>query len=132
MKTAANDFRIFWDNAYVVHHLTEDRISIANILERSAAHGNPNRPFVFASTSKITLAGAGLSAVAASAANVKWLLERLTPRTIGPDKVNQLRHVRFLKNQQGIFELMEKAQAVASAEVQCSPRDVRSRVSKSS
>lgn len=108
MKTAANDFRIFWDNAYAVHHLTEDHVSIANLLERCAAHGNPNRAFIFASTSKITLAGAGLAAFAGSKANVQWLLERMTPRTIGPDKVNQLRHVRFLKTEEGIADLMEK------------------------
>jgi DNA-binding transcriptional MocR family regulator len=108
MKTAANDFRIFWDNAYAVHHLTENHVSIANLLERCAAYGNPNRAFVFASTSKITLAGAGLAAFAGSKANVQWLLERMTPRTIGPDKVNQLRHVRFLKTEEGIVELMEK------------------------
>ena len=108
MKTAANDFRIFWDNAYAVHYLTEEHVSIANVLERCAVHGNANRAFVFASTSKITLAGAGLAAFAGSKANVQWLLERMTPRTIGPDKVNQLRHVRFLKTEEGIAELMEK------------------------
>lgn len=108
MTAAANDFRIFWDNAYAVHHLTEERVSIANVLERCAAHGNANRAFVFASTSKITLAGAGLAAFAGSKANVQWLLERMTPRTIGPDKVNQLRHVRFLKTEDGIADLMDK------------------------
>jgi len=108
MKTAARDFRIFWDNAYGVHHLTDEKISLANILELSAAKGNPNRAFVFASTSKITFAGAGLSAVAASKENIQWLLTRMTPRTIGPDKINQLRHVRFLKNEEGIAALMEK------------------------
>lgn len=108
MKTAAKDFRIFWDNAYGVHHLTEDRIAIADILQRSAAHGNPNRPLIFASTSKITFAGAGLAAVAASQANVQWLLSCLTPQTIGPDKINQLRHVRFLKNKAAVEVLMEK------------------------
>jgi DNA-binding transcriptional MocR family regulator len=112
MKTAAPDFRLFWDNAYAVHHLTEERIQIANILERCAHHGHPNRPFVFGSTSKITLAGAGLALFAASAENVKWLLARLTPRTIGPDKINQLRHVRFLKNAAGIEELMDRHRAL--------------------
>jgi DNA-binding transcriptional MocR family regulator len=114
MKTAASDFRIFWDNAYAVHHLTEEQVSIANLLERSAAHGNANRPLVFASTSKITLAGAGLAAMAASLPNVKWLLARLTPRTIGPDKINQLRHVRFLNNKEGITTLMEKHRQLLS------------------
>jgi DNA-binding transcriptional MocR family regulator len=97
MKTAAPDFRLYWDNAYAVHHLTSERIEIANVIELCARHGHPNRPFVFASTSKITFAGAGLAIFAASTDNVKWLLTRLTPRTIGPDKINQLRHVRFFK-----------------------------------
>jgi len=108
MKTAAPDFRIFWDNAYAVHHLTEDRVEIANVLEVSAKHGNPNRPLVFASMSKITFAGASVSAVAASQANVNWILSCMTPQTIGPDKVNQLRHVLFLESAQGIDALMDK------------------------
>lgn len=112
MKTAAPDFRIFWDNAYSVHHLTSERIEIANILDLCAAHGNPNRAFVFASTSKITVAGSGLAMFAGSKANVKWLLDRMTPRTIGPDKVNQLRHVRFLKNEAGIHAVMDRHRAL--------------------
>jgi DNA-binding transcriptional MocR family regulator len=112
MKTAAADFRIFWDNAYSVHHLTDERVEIANLIELCARHGNPNRPFVFASTSKITLAGAGLALFASSKENVKWLLARLTPRTIGPDKLNQLRHVRFLKDEAGIFRLMDRHRAL--------------------
>lgn len=112
MKTAAPDFRLYWDNAYAVHHLTDERIEIANILELSARHGHPNRPFVFASTSKITLPGAGLGLFAASTENVKWMLARLTPRTIGPDKINQLRHVRFLKNDDGIQHLMASHRAL--------------------
>jgi DNA-binding transcriptional MocR family regulator len=112
MKTAAPDFRLYWDNAYTAHHLTDQRIEIANIIELCARHGHPNRPLVFASTSKITLAGSGLALFAASNQNVKWLLQRLTPRTIGPDKVNQLRHVRFLKNEAGILRLMEKHKAI--------------------
>lgn len=112
MPTAAPDFRLFWDNAYAVHHLTAERIAIANILELCARHGHANRPFVFASTSKITLAGGGLALFAASPANIKWLLARLTPRTIGPDKVNQLRHVRFLRDEAGIQALMERHRAI--------------------
>ncbi len=108
MKTAAPDFRLFWDNAYAVHHLTEERVEIANILELCAKHGHPDRPLVFSSTSKITLAGAGLGLFAASQANVKWLLARMTPRTIGPDKINQLRHVRFLRDQAGLTRLMDR------------------------
>jgi len=112
MKTAAPDFRLFWDNAYGVHHLTDERVEIANMLELSARHGHANRAFVFASTSKITIAGAGLALFAGSKENVKWLLGRMTPRTIGPDKLNQLRHVLFLKNEVGILELMDKHRAL--------------------
>jgi DNA-binding transcriptional MocR family regulator len=108
MKTAAPDFRLYWDNAYCVHHLTDEAIEIANVLERCARHGHPNRALVFASTSKITLAGAGLALFAASRDNIKWLLARFTPRTIGPDKINQLRHVRFLKNEAGVLHIMEQ------------------------
>jgi DNA-binding transcriptional MocR family regulator len=107
MKTAAPDFRLFWDNAYAVHHLTLERIEIANILDLCARLGHGNRPLVFASTSKITMAGAGLALFAASPQNVKWLLARFTPRTIGPDKMNQLRHVLFLKDEAGILQLMD-------------------------
>jgi DNA-binding transcriptional MocR family regulator len=112
MKTAAPDFRLFWDNAYGVHHLTDERVGIANMLELSARHGHANRAFVFASTSKITIAGAGLALFAASKENVKWLLGRMTPRTIGPDKLNHLRHVLFLKNEAGILELMDRHRAL--------------------
>jgi DNA-binding transcriptional MocR family regulator len=108
MKTASQDFRLFWDNAYAVHHLTDERVEIANILELSARHRHANRALVFASTSKVTLAGAGLALFAGSKENVKWLLARMTPRTIGPDKLNQRRHVLFLKNEAGILELMDR------------------------
>jgi DNA-binding transcriptional MocR family regulator len=112
MKTAAPDFRLFWDNAYAVHHLTDERVEIANILELCARHGHANRAFVFASTSKVTLPGAGLAMFASSKDNVKWLLARLAPRTIGPDKVNHLRHVRFLKDEAGVYALMERHRAL--------------------
>jgi DNA-binding transcriptional MocR family regulator len=118
MKTAAADFRLYWDIAYTVHHLTEERIEIANILELCGRHGHPNRPFVFASTSKITVAGAGLALFAGSKENVKWLLARFTPQTIGPDKINQLRHVRFLKDEAGILRLMDKHRALIAPKFQ--------------
>jgi DNA-binding transcriptional MocR family regulator len=108
MKTAAADFRLLWDNAYGVHHLTDEKVAIASILELCAKHGNLNRAFVFASTSKITFAGAGISAVGSSKPNIQWLLARMMPRTIGPDKVNQLRHARFLKDEAGIDAHMQK------------------------
>ena len=118
MKAAAPDFRLFWDNAYAVHHLTDERIEIANILELCARHGHANRALVFASTSKITLAGAGLALFAASKDNVKWLLARMTPRTIGPDKLNQWRHVLFLKNEAGIRGLMDRHRALIAPKFQ--------------
>jgi DNA-binding transcriptional MocR family regulator len=118
MQTAAPDFRIFWDNAYAVHHLTSQPVEIANILELCARHGNPNRAFVFASTSKITLPGTGLALFAGSKDNVKWLLARLVPRTIGPDKINHLRHVRFLKDHEGITKLMDKHRALIAPKFQ--------------
>ena len=112
MKTGAPDFRLFWDNAYAVHHLTDERPELANILEACAAAGHPDRAFVFASTSKITLAGAGLAFFASSGANVAWYLARAGKRTIGPDKLNQLRHVRFLRDDAGLTAHMDKHRAL--------------------
>ena len=106
MRTGAADFRLFWDNAYGVHDLTKTRHAIADILALSAEAGHADRPFVFASTSKITLAGAGLAFFAGSPANVAWYLARVAKRTVGPDKLNQLRHVRFLKDFDGVLRHM--------------------------
>ena len=118
MNTAAPDFRIFWDNAYAVHHLTSEHIEIANILDLSARHGHPNRAFVFASTSKITVPGAGIALFAASKENINWLLARLTTQTIGPDKLNHLRHVRFLKDTAAISQLMDRHRALIAPKFQ--------------
>ncbi|MGA8260372.1 MAG: aminotransferase class I/II-fold pyridoxal phosphate-dependent enzyme [Arenicellales bacterium] len=107
MRTAAPDFRIFWDNAYAVHHLTSERVEIANLLEACERAGNANRALMFGSTSKITFAGGGMAAVAASPANVKWLLERMSARTIGPDKINQLRHARLIPDLEALHRLMD-------------------------
>jgi DNA-binding transcriptional MocR family regulator len=114
MPTGAPDFRVFWDNAYAVHHLTECRHEIANILDLCERAENPDRTFVFASTSKVTLAGAGLAFFASSAANVRWYLGRAAKRTIGPDKLNQLRHVRFLKNEEGLHRHMDAHRALVA------------------
>ncbi len=108
MPTAAPDFRILWDNAYAVHHLTEDEVDSADILSLAVAAGNPNRPIMFASTSKITYAGAGVSALAASADNKAWFLQRLGFAAIGPDKVNHLRHVEFFGDADGVRTHMRK------------------------
>jgi aspartate/methionine/tyrosine aminotransferase len=112
MRTGAPDFRLFWDNAYAVHHLTERRHVIANIMDACENAGHPDRAFIFASTSKITLAGAGLAFFASSAANVAWYLARAFKRTIGGDKLNQLRHVRFLKDEAGLMRHMEGHRAL--------------------
>ena len=108
MPAAASDFRMFWDNAYAMHHLTEVEIPALDVLEMAEAAGNPNRPFLFASTSKITFAGAGVSFFASSPANVAWYLLHLAKRTIGPDKINHLRHARFLGSPEGVRELMRR------------------------
>jgi DNA-binding transcriptional MocR family regulator len=108
MKTAARDFRLFWDNAYAVHHLTAERVEIANIDELSARHGNPNRAFIFGSTSKITFAGAGVAVFAGSKDNVAWYLKNMSMRTIGGDKVNQLRHIRLFNSNGGVGALMDR------------------------
>ena len=112
MHTAAADFRLFSDNAYPVHHLTERRHEVANILDACRQAGNPDRAFVFGSTSKITLAGAGLAFFASSPANVAWFMARVFKRTIGSDKLNQLRHVRFLKNAAGLMRHMDGHRAL--------------------
>jgi DNA-binding transcriptional MocR family regulator len=112
MPTAAPDFRIFWDNAYVVHHLTDERVEIADLLALATAAGNADRVLVFGSTSKITFAGAGVGFFGASEANVKWWLANLSKRSIGPDKINQLRHATFLGSEEGVLAHMEKHRAL--------------------
>jgi len=112
MRTGAPDFRLFWDNAYTVHHLTPTRHQVANILDACEMAGNPDRAFIFGSTSKITLAGAGLAFFAGSPANIAWYLARAFARTIGSDKLNQLRHVRFLKDQAGLMRHMDGHRAL--------------------
>jgi DNA-binding transcriptional MocR family regulator len=118
MPTGAPDFRLFWDNAYAVHHLTENRREILNVLEACQDAGHPDRAFVFASTSKITLAGGGLAFFGSSAANVKWYLARAEKRTIGSDKLNQLRHVRFLKDRAGFQRHMDAHRAILAPKFQ--------------
>lgn len=108
MPTAAPDFKIFWDNAYAFHHLTEDEAKSADILSLAAAAGHPNRPIMFASTSKITYAGAGVAFLAASEENVAWYTGHLGKGAIGPDKLNQLRHVEFFGSPAGVREHMGK------------------------
>lgn len=97
LKPAAKDFRIFWDNAYAVHHLTKDKCKILNILKECEDADNPNLVFEFASTSKITFAGGGIAAIACNNKNREELKKTMTVQTIGYDKVNQIRHARFFE-----------------------------------
>ncbi len=108
MKTAAPDFKIFWDEAYIVHHLTDEIIETPVLLEESRKYGNEDRVFMFTSTSKITFPGAGVSALACSDNSMKYVCKRFEVMIISYDKMNQLRHVRFLKNKQGVLAHMQK------------------------
>jgi DNA-binding transcriptional MocR family regulator len=112
MNTKAVDFRIFWDNAYAVHHLADTPVPLKNILEACKQAGNPERVFIFASTSKISFAGAGLAIMAGSQTNMEWVKNQMAFQTIGPDKMNQLRHVLFFKNAAGIGAHMKKHSAI--------------------
>ena len=108
METAAADFTIFWDNAYALHHLTEVETPSADILSLASEAGHPHRAVLFASTSKITYAGAGVAFLAGSPETVKWYVDNLGKGSIGPDKVNQLRHAQFFGSAQGVREHMTK------------------------
>ena len=109
LKPAARDFRIFWDNAYSVHHLYEDRQDeILEILTECEKAGNPDMVYEFASTSKISFSGAGVAAIAASKDNLDFIKKSMTIQTIGYDKINQLRHVRYFKDFDGIKAHMRR------------------------
>ena len=111
LKCAAKDFRIFWDNAYCVHHLYDSpkqQDHVANILDACNQAGNPDLVYVFCSTAKITFPGAGISCMAASKKNIDATLKDISNQTISHDKLNQLRHVRFLKDAEGLKRHMSK------------------------
>ena len=112
LKPAAGDFRIFWDNAYVVHDLYDESDSLLNLYTECVKAGNPDLPIIFTSTSKITFPGAGVAAQAASPNNVAILKGRMTFQTIGPDKLNQLRHARLLHSVADVKEHMRKHAAI--------------------
>lgn len=108
LKPAAEDFRIYWDDAYCIHHLYDDtHDEILNILDECEKAGNPNMVYIFASTSKISFPGSGVSAVASSLENIKYIMSHMTVQTIGHDKINQLRHARFFKNIEGLKAHMQ-------------------------
>ena len=109
LKPAAKDFRIFWDNAYCVHHLYPEKpAQILNIIEECEKAGNPDLVYEFSSTSKISFPGSGVAAFASSANNIADVKKQLTVQTIGYDKINQLRHVKFFKDAEGIKDHMVK------------------------
>ena len=108
MKTAAPDFKIFWDEAYIVHHLTDEIIETPVLLNESKQYGTEDRVFMFTSTSKITFPGAGVSALACSEKSLAYICRRFSVMIISYDKMNQLRHVRFLKNKDGVLQHMAK------------------------
>ncbi|PXV89109.1 DNA-binding transcriptional MocR family regulator [Lachnotalea glycerini] len=109
LKPAAKDFRIFWDNAYAIHHLYDnDQATLLDIIGECEKAGNPDMVYEFASTSKVSFAGSGISAVAASKANLDYIRKFMTIQTIGHDKINQLRHVRYFKDINGVMAHMKR------------------------
>ena len=109
LKPAAKDFRIYWDNAYTIHHLHDDNQDyLIEILMACKQEGNPDMVYKFCSTSKISFPGSGIAAIAASTANLADIRKQMTIQTIGHDKVNQLRHARYFKDIHGVVEHMRK------------------------
>lgn len=108
LKPAAKDFRIFWDNAYIIHHLYDKHDHVMNILEACEEAGNPDLVFEFCSTSKVTFPGAGVAAMATSLDNKKDTLKHLTIQSIGHDKLNQLRHAEYFPNMDSLKQHMQK------------------------
>lgn len=112
MKPAAKDFRIFWDNAYCVHHLSDDHDHLLNIIEECRKAGNPDMVFEFSSTSKISFPGGGIAAICASKENIEFIKSQMAFQTIGFDKLNQLRHAKYFKNFEGIKDHMRAHAAI--------------------
>lgn len=108
LKPAAKDFRIFWDNAYCIHHITDNPKMILNIMDECRKTCKENMVYIFGSTSKITFAGSGIAAMASSLENIYYIKNNMGIRTIGYDKINQLRHVRYFKDYDGLLRHMDK------------------------
>ena len=128
MDTAAPDFKIFWDNAYAFHHLTDDEAKSADILSLAEVSGHPHRPIVFASTSKITFAGAGVAFLAASSETIAWYTSHLGKSSIGPDKVNHLRHAQFFGDADGVRAHMRRHRAIIAPKFEEVQRILRDRL----
>jgi DNA-binding transcriptional MocR family regulator len=112
MKTAAKDFRIFWDNAYAHHHLSDAPPKLADLLAAAKRAGTADRVLIYGSTSKVSFAGAGIAMMGGSTENIGWIRGHRSKSTIGPDKLNELRHVRFFKDMAGIEAHMKKHAAL--------------------
>ena len=108
LHPAAKDFRIFWDNAYCIHHLFHEDVQLLDILKECEKAGNPNMVYMYFSTSKITFPGAGLAGMASSKENITAIKKRMMVQSIGPDKINQLRHMKFFVNLDGLLDQMKK------------------------
>lgn len=126
--SAAPDFRILWDNAYAVHHLTDDPPALMNVLSACQSAGVPERPLLFGSTSKISFAGAGVALLGGSTANMDWFRSHLSKMTIGSDKLNQLRHVRFFQSMAGIRGHMRKHAEILRPKFELVDRVLRERL----
>ena len=122
MPTAAPDFRIFWDDAYSVHHLGGGRAPLASLLGACRKAGNPDRALIFGSTSKISFPGGGVAFQGGSESNCAWVRERLFAQTIGPDKVNILRHVRFFRDMNGVMAHMDRHARILAPKFQAVDR----------
>lgn len=112
LKPAADDFRIMWDNAYVIHDIAEKGDTLLNLMDECKKYGNEDLPIMFTSTSKITFPGAGVACMAASLNNMKFFKEKYAVQTIGYDKLNMLRHIKFFGNYEGLMAHMQKHRAV--------------------
>ena len=108
LKPKAKDFRIFWDNAYCIHDLYDEGDKLLNLLEECKKAGNPDLPYIFASTSKVSYPGSGVAVIIASKANISRVKDQISTQTIGHDKINQLRHVKFFGDVDGIMAQMKK------------------------
>lgn len=119
LKPAAKDFRIMWDNAYAIHDVTDTPDNLLHLLDECKKTGNEDLPIVFCSTSKITFSGAGVAALAADKHNMKVLCNKYNFQTIGYDKINMLRHVRFFGDYNGLLEHMKKHKAILAPKFEC-------------
>jgi DNA-binding transcriptional MocR family regulator len=119
LSPKAKDFRIFWDNAYCIHHLVDEPKCILNIMDECKKNGKEDMVYIFGSTSKVTFAGAGVSAIGCSVANVKDILSKMTISTIGFDKINQYRHCKFFGDINGVKEHMKKHASILKPKFDC-------------